>query len=175
MLGMGNEILSDDAVGLLVLEKLRERFSLEEYGDRLHFKGLNTGGLDLLYELEGYDYVLVVDAYYAPEGRPGRVRLVCRSELEPAPLGMDSAHLLSLPAALQMSRELGYRTPQLIGAVVIDVGDRCRVFGDEISGPVAQAVPAAVELAGDLICNQLGVRRSPALTGTPQRCGVGNA
>lgn len=151
VLGMGNEILTDDAVGLVALARVQEELGTAADDADVTFKALNTGGLDLLYEVEGYDTLVVIDAYHASDSVPGRCRVLSAADLGPASARIDSAHLLSLPSALLLSVELGYHTPELLGIVVIDVDDRCQLFGTTLSEPVEKAVPEAVAAAIELI------------------------
>lgn len=59
ILGVGNLLLSDEGVGLRVVEHLVETYDLPE-GVRILDGG--TLGLDLLYYLEGVENLLIVDA-----------------------------------------------------------------------------------------------------------------
>lgn len=151
VLGLGNDILSDDAVGLRVLERVRAELATGRPELDVTFKALCTGGLDLLYEVEGYDSLVVIDAYHASDSVPGRCRVLGGGDLGPGSAHFDSAHLLSLPSALTLSRELGYHTPELLGVVVIDVDDRCQEFGTTLSEPVERAVPRATRAALEVI------------------------
>jgi len=156
VLGLGNDILSDDAVGLRVLERVRAELSGFTPPGGVTFKGLCTGGLDLLYEVEGYDALVVIDAYHASDSVPGRCRVLGEGDFGPASARLDSAHLLSLPPALRLPAELGYHTPELLGVAVVDVDDRCQEFGTTLSEPVARAVPVATRAALEMIEQGLG-------------------
>ncbi len=142
VLGLGNDILGDDAVGLHALRSAQA--SLRERGAdaAVSFKELNAGGFDLMYEVEGYDALVVVDAWFTRDSVPGRVRVLGPEAFQPSS-SVTSAHLLSLPGALALSARLGYTTPALIAAVVIEVDERCHDFGTELSADVARSVPAA--------------------------------
>ena len=150
ILGMGNEILSDDGVGLVALEHSRGLIGERGYPVELHFKKLNTAGLDLIFEVEGYEHLLVVDAYFAEDSRPGRGRGLSPEDLG-GPSQVDSAHLISLPDALKMSKKHGYHTPDLIGAVVIDVGESCLVFAEGIGEEMRLAAEEAGRIVADMI------------------------
>ncbi len=154
VLGMGNEILSDDAIGLRVLDFVRDLTSGRVDNRLVTLLSLQTGGLDLIYELEGYDYLIVVDSYFVHNARPGRIRILGEDDLKSS-AAIDSAHLLSLPAALELSKHLGYRTPKLLGAVVVDVGENSMVFGKELSGDVAGAAHKAADIVCGLVADHL--------------------
>ncbi len=155
VLGMGNEILRDDAIGLEVLRLAEERLDGAYPAGTIVFLSLQTGGLDLIYEVEGYDHLIVVDSYYSPTTVPGRIRVLGEENLVGA-MSVDSAHLVSLPTALTLSRKLGYHTPKLLGAVVIDVGDECMEFGLEMTESVASAGSTAADTVCELVREHMG-------------------
>ncbi len=154
ILGMGNEILSDDAVGLVAMDMVQEQLGPEFCDDRVVFKKMNTGGLDLIYETEGFDHLIVVDAYFAEDAVPGRVRVLAAEDLgDSGTETVDSAHLLSLPGALGVSKKLGYQTPDLEAAVVVDVGENCLVFGEQLSPGIAEAAREAAGIIVEMVEN----------------------
>ncbi|MDJ0763164.1 MAG: hydrogenase maturation protease [Myxococcota bacterium] len=154
---MGNEIRCDDAIGLTVLERVKHRLQNINNQQEITFLSLRTGGLDLIYELEGYDDLIVVDSYFSPSSKPGRVRILYEEDLIGA-LSVDSAHLISLPTALTLSKRLGYHTPRLICAVVIDVGEQCMVFGSSLTEEVAQAGNEAADRTCEIVREYLRVQ-----------------
>lgn len=75
VVGLGNEIRHDDAAGLQVLDRLRRQLGPLADHEALQLRKLPTGGLDLIFEVEGFDRLIVVDTYFAPDAIPGRIRL----------------------------------------------------------------------------------------------------
>jgi Ni,Fe-hydrogenase maturation factor len=55
---------------------------------------------------------------------------------------------------LCLSKNLGYHTPSLVGAVTVDVGESCMTFGEGLSPEIEAAVPIA---AGRILELVLGV------------------
>jgi len=151
VLGLGNPILSDDAVGFHVLRHARRLCAERSLDEGVAFSERCIGGLDLLFEIEGCDGLIVVDAFHSRSGDPGRVRTLTSAEMGPAELAGVQDHWLNLPGALALGRRLGSHVPTSIAAVVIDVGENCLVFGEELSPPVAAAVPTAAAAVLDLI------------------------
>lgn len=146
VLGLGNPILRDDAAGLHATRQARVAVG----EGAATFVERCIGGYDLLYETTDYQALLVVDAWYGPGSVPGRVQVLSADDLgaRDAPL---SAHSLNLPAALELGRRHGYPVPELLGAVVIEVGEACREFGEELTEPVAAAVPVAASHIRQLV------------------------
>ncbi len=106
---------------------------------------LDSGGWNLVAEVEGFDDLIIVDAYFAEDAIPGRVRALSPSSFADAQRPVESAHLISLSEALCLSKKLGYRTPKLLGAVAVDVTDSCMSFGEKLSDEVAAVLPLAAE------------------------------
>jgi hydrogenase maturation protease len=96
VLGVGNLLLSDEGIGIRVIERLAESFDLPE-GVQILDGG--TLGLDLLYYLEGVENLLIVDAVEMDEA-PGTL-LRMEGEEVPAFLSIKmSPHQIGIPDML---------------------------------------------------------------------------
>jgi len=163
VLGIGNDILCDDAAGLHALRAARDAIRNSGGHDVVEFKELSSGGIDLMEEFTGFDELIVVDSYFSEDSMPGRVRVLSEQDLEIRDASPGSSHLLGLSGALDLSRKLGYPTPRLAAVVVVDVGARCREFGEELSPEAALAVPEAARAIRNLVRRQgdgRSIRRS---------------
>jgi len=144
VLGLGNPILRDDGVGWRVVEEARRRWSgsggVTEAG--VEFDCISLGGLALMERLIGYARVVLVDAMCTGRHTPGTVHQLTLDDL--ATLHADSAHDVSLRAALELGRRLGAELPDqiLIWAVAArDIWD----FGETLSPEVEASVPVAAQ------------------------------
>ncbi len=106
---------------------------------------LDTGGWNLIPEIEGFDDLIIIDAYFAADTFPGRVRTHAAEAFDTTSPPPDSAHRIGVTDALTLSKTLGYHTPSLLGAVTIDVGESCMTFGEGLSSTIQAAVPIAAE------------------------------
>ena len=135
LMGVGNVLLGDDALGPYVLEWLRARW---EFPAEVTLLDAGTPGLDLTFFLDGFDALVVVDAAKGP-GPAGEVRFWRRPALLAAPLPIvTSPHEPTLREALLRLELLG-RGPKdvlLVGAVAGHVST-----GSGLSAPVRNAVP----------------------------------
>ena len=61
IIGLGNLILGDDAVGPLAVRELENELSL--YANRIDFKENYSCGIDMLEELDGYKDVIIIDSF----------------------------------------------------------------------------------------------------------------
>ena len=172
VLGLGNPIRCDDAVGLKVVESAEGQWRAAGGAPGpaasapagpgpgaagVAFRGVCGAGLALLDEIEGFDSLIVVDAYHAADGRPGRVRRMALKELGPSFGGMLSAHALGLPVAIELGREAGYSLPRRVELVLVDVSANCFVFGEQMSAEVIAAVPGAAQLVIEVLGELWGI------------------
>jgi hydrogenase maturation protease len=134
ILGIGNPVLRDDSVGIMVAG---------HFAGRVDTEILTTTGFDILGKLLGYDRAVIVDGIRA--GRePGTVL-----ELDPQDIfgGADftGTHNLGLGATLDLGyRIFGAEMPAQIRIVAVEVEDTT-TFGTGCTAAVAAAVPEAVE------------------------------
>ena len=140
ILGVGNLLLSDDGVGVRVIERIEAGGGLPEGVQTLDG---GTCGLDLLHFLEGVDNLVVIDA--ADFGAaPGTIRRF-EGEAVPAFLAQKvSPHEINLPELL-FSAKLTDIYPARV--VVLGVQPQTIAVGLELSPPVAARVEELAALA----------------------------
>lgn len=143
VLGLGNDILGDDAVGLLAARRLR--VLLPETVDVVESPG---AGLDLLDLLEGYDRAVLIDAIMTGKHPPGTILEFSAEDFkkDDAP----SPHYAGLPTVIQLSESLGIRFPNIFQIVAVEVENPYEVL-EGLSEPVEAALPAVIERAEGLV------------------------
>ncbi len=100
VLGVGNKLLSDEGVGVHVVERLAAGYGIPE---EVHLLDGGTLGMDLLYYLEGIDNLLLVDAVETHKDPGTLIRL--EGEEVPAFLSLKiSPHQLGVPDMLAAAR-----------------------------------------------------------------------
>jgi hydrogenase maturation protease len=116
LLGVGNVLTGDDALGPYVLRMLEARWT---FGPEVTILDAGTPGLDLTMFLDGYRFVIAVDAIKA-KGQPGEIRSYRKAELLARPLPIvTSPHEPTLREALMRLQLVG-REPEeflLVGAI----------------------------------------------------------
>jgi hydrogenase maturation protease len=142
VLGLGNTLLSDDGVGVHVVRCLaRDRHA--PLG--LHAVDGGTLGFRLLGHVTRSDAVLVVDA--ADFGEPGgTIRLLDQYTLAVhiGRGGRRSAHEAGLIDLLTLARLEGWAPAHL---ALLGIQPQLIDWGEQLSEPVAQAVPTACRTA----------------------------
>lgn len=100
VLGVGNKLMSDEGVGVHVIERLAEKYKLPE---EVQVLDGGTLGLDLLYYLEGIENLLMVDA--AETGKEAGVMIRLEGEQVPAFMSLKiSPHQMGVPDMLAAAR-----------------------------------------------------------------------
>lgn len=104
IIGLGNPLRRDDAIGILVVRALRDHYRRSAC-DYLDF---GTASFDLLHRFQSYDRLLLIDAIKAPGIEPGGLVIKdvenfhYQTNLLPA-----STHELDLTALFEMAKSLG--------------------------------------------------------------------
>jgi hydrogenase maturation protease len=137
VLGLGNPLLGDDAVGLKVAALVRARLGGTAGVD---VEEEEAGGLRLMERMTGYDRAILVDAAVTG-GTPGEVRRLSPDELPTQRTA--TADGIDLPRALALGRQLGYPMPAEVRIVAIEA-ESVLEFRHDMTPAVAAAVEPAV-------------------------------
>jgi len=149
VIGLGNPILGDDGVGWRVVEDLRSR--LGDRGAEVETDCASLGGLSLMERMLGYRRVILVDSMETGQVAVGGVRAFPLEALPDPSLGHSaSAHDTSLLTALQAARAMGAEVPARVDVVAVEALPTYD-FSEELSPPVAGAVPVATQAVLDLL------------------------
>lgn len=121
VLGLGNVLMKDDALGPYVIQRLLATWS---FPPDVAVEDLGTPGLDLQPYLADREALIVVDTVRA-DGPPGEIRLYRKDDLlRHAPQPRTSPHDPGLKEAL-LARQLAGNDPAevlLVGVIPDDVG-----------------------------------------------------
>ncbi|MBU7025024.1 MAG: hydrogenase maturation protease [Theionarchaea archaeon] len=141
VMGIGNPILTDDAVGILVVREVKDA--------RAEIVEASVGGFSLLDYIRGYDAVIIVDAVKL--GNPlGTVSILDEPQISRA-LHASSSHDVSFSEAITLGKTLfPGEMPSRIVVVGIEVSDT-ETFSETPTEPVQKAVPEAADLVSQLL------------------------
>ncbi|MDP1548001.1 MAG: hydrogenase maturation protease [Anaerolineales bacterium] len=156
VVGLGNPILGDDGVGWRVAEEVRRQLisiltpALKGAGHTVDVECLSLGGLGLMEHLIGYQRAILVDSFKVDDD-PGSILILKLSDLPNySAYHTASAHDTSLQNAIELGRTMGADLPEDVEIVGISTR-RVYDFSEELSQPVADAVPFAARIVTDLI------------------------
>lgn len=152
IVGLGNPILGDDGIGWRVAEEVQRQLTLNpETGKNIEVECLSLGGLSLMEHLIGYQRAILVDAVTLNQGPQGTIYKLKLDELPDFAAGhLTSSHDTSLQTALRLGLSMGAQLPQEIIVIGIEASS-VYDFSEELSPPVAEALPQAVKTVLDLI------------------------
>jgi len=139
IVGVGNPVRGDDAVGLRIACELGIRLAGSKEIDVIE---LCAGGLRLMEAIAGYDRAVVVDASETGAA-PGTVRRLDALTVAES-RNLDSMHNGSLASALRLGRVAGLRLPEDIRVWAVEAGD-VETFGGKLTPAVEASVEAVVE------------------------------
>lgn len=140
LLGMGNPILTDDAVGVRLVADFARR--LEGTPGLSVVAECSVGGLNLLDVLSGYSRAIVVDSVRTRGGVPGRWYHFDGTALRDT-MHLSSIHDANFATALELGRRLGMRLPQPpdIDIFAVEVLDNA-TFSERMSPELELSYPA---------------------------------
>lgn len=137
IIGLGNELRGDDAVGLLVARCLRQKV-----GDYAEVIEAEMVGADLIDLMEGARVVILIDAARSGQS-PGTIHRLDASAVSIArQMFPHSSHALGISEALELARVMGVLPPRVI-VYGIEAGNT--EAGQGLSSPVANALDKVVE------------------------------
>jgi hydrogenase maturation protease len=140
IIGIGNPIRSDDAVGLIVARILRRHLGRDANVD---VEELHAGGFRLVEAMVGYDRAVVIDALATGTQPPGSVRRMRFRELARAH-NITCTHDTSLPSALDVWRRSNIPVPSEIMVWGIE-GEDLLTKSEELSRSVCEGALVAAQ------------------------------
>ncbi len=111
VLGLGNPLMADEGIGVYLIERLVE--SASKY-PAAEFVDAGTGGLSILYHIEGRHKAIVIDCAFMDEP-PGAIRRFTPDQVQSTKvLAHQSLHEADLMRIIAMARELGQAPDQIV-------------------------------------------------------------
>jgi len=145
VLGLGNDILSDDGVGIEVVRRLKKRFHGIEGID---FIETNEMGLSLLDFLAGYNHAIIVDSIITGRHKPGTILIFDRGDFN-LPSACNPHHM-GLDEILDLAEKTGIPIPEKIHIVAIEVSDPF-TFSEGLTPEVKKALPGVLDTIEKII------------------------
>ncbi len=135
VLGLGNELLSDDGVGIAAARSVRSALAGRRDVDVVESSLAGVALLDLFL---GYDRAIVIDAIRTRRAAPGSVFELSPADLDP--VAAPSPHFTGLPEMLAVARQLRLAFPAEVRILAVEVEDAATIGGG-MSVAVREAVP----------------------------------
>lgn len=137
ILGLGNELIADDAVGILTARHLRALLDGE-----IEVIESGLSGIALIELFAGHERAIVIDAIHTGQRPPGTIREFDSTDL--GPVLSPSPHYSGLPEILALARQLEVDFPSEIKIFAVEAADMTTI-GGQISASVADVIPQLVD------------------------------
>lgn len=150
VLGLGNDILGDDAIGILAARELRPGLP-----EAVEVAESAEAGLALLERFEGRERVLLLDSIMTRQCEAGTIL-----ELGPEDFGKVAApspHYAGLPEVLALAGRLEIPFPSEIRILAMEVEDPFEIR-EGLTPKVAAALPGLVARAREVLAGWGGER-----------------
>jgi hydrogenase maturation protease len=118
VLGLGNDILGDDAVGLNVAREIRQHLS---DSDGIVVQETSEMGLSILDFIVGFDHLVLVDAVQTGRAPPGFLHELDDHQLKILPI--VSPHFLGVGEIVALGGRLGLPVPRHVKIFAIEAKD----------------------------------------------------
>jgi hydrogenase maturation protease len=142
IIGIGNPILGDDGIGIHIARTLRTEI---DPSSDIFIDEAQTGGMNLLDSIRGYDKAILIDAVCLNDLAPGQVRRFDVHDMET--VHSCNPHDLSLKEAIDLSRTIGDDTiPRTITIIGINLRHIPTEFSECISPEIQKVIPEVVQM-----------------------------
>ena len=149
IVGLGNPILGDDGFGWEVVRQLESHFP--GMSNAVEIECASLGGLSLMERLIGYQIAILIDTIHLGQNAIGTLYCLPLEQLPDYSAGhANSSHDTTLHTAIHVGRSLGASLPDPIWVVSVETPNTYD-FSEELSPPVAAAVPNAAQCTLDLL------------------------
>lgn len=169
--GVGNMLRSDDGFGVEVVRQLAASDVAAEFPGDVEVVDIGIRGMHLAYQLlDGYRALLLIDATERG-GTPGELYLLEHDlSADPEPVGVPDAHGMTPDAVLALLASLATASDQdptagLSRVLVLGCEPATVEDGIGLSGPVAAALPRAVQAVRNILVELVGADRPDQTSG----------
>lgn len=140
VIGVGNPLRGDDAVGLHVARGLETALAGNQ---NIEVTEVWAGGLRLAEATVGYDHAIIIDALVTGQHAPGTLVIVSSDSLDTCRT-VTCAHDTSLPTALAFLRAAGADLPSNITVFGVETRPPDMEVCEKLSDLVHDALPSLV-------------------------------
>lgn len=139
IIGLGNPILSDDRVGLLIIDELEKRNTNPD----ISFVRLSSGGMTIVDASDGFDEAVLVDSIYSGQFPVGSLAILTPENFSET-LHISNVHDINFATALKMGEEMGVKIPKAFRIYAIEVRE-VLTFGLEMTKEVSENLPSFID------------------------------
>ena len=149
ILGMGNTLLNDDAIGIIIVRCLWSY--LRNYGN-IEFKESSWGGFKIIDLIKGYDYLMVIDAIKTGSAQPGHIHKLKSTDLLPT-LRLNSYHDINFITAIKLAEALNEKMPEDIDIFAVEVENNY-IIVEDLTENVRNSIDKCCKLIINILKNK---------------------
>jgi len=149
ILGLGNDILTDDGIGPRLVHDLSRIFPSQD----ITFNTASCGGLEIMEYIKGYRKVIFIDAIRTMNGKPGDVYHFYPSDFTETS-HLSNLHDISFLTALKMGNMLDLDLPPDLHIIAIEIVEDME-FNEEFTPLVRENYPKILEKVSSLVKQSL--------------------
>ena len=146
VLGMGNTLLKDDAVGIITVRHLRAYF---KNTPEIDFSETSWGGFKIIDLIRGYDYLIIIDSIKTGKYPPGYIHHLKTSDLLHT-LRLNSYHDINFITALKLAEVLNEKIPECIDIIAVEIENNLTIT-ENLSEDIRESICVCSERVLDLM------------------------
>lgn len=149
VLGLGNDILGDDALGLVATRIIRDEFNGE-----FDTVEMASSGLDLLEVMEGYERALLLDSVITRKCPPGTILELSKEDF--SEYCAVSPHYASLSDIFELAKRLEVKFPSEIRILAMEIEYPSTLI-EGLSPETQKALPSFLNRSRAILAGWLGL------------------
>jgi hydrogenase maturation protease len=146
---MGNTILNDDAIGIIIVRYLS--IHLKNIPD-IDFKETSWGGFRIIDLMRGYDYVIIVDSIKTGKSHQGYIHHLKTSDLIHT-LRLNSYHDINFMTAIKLAESLNEKMPADTDILAVEIQNNFTIT-EKLSGEIKNSVVTCSRRILDLLISK---------------------
>jgi hydrogenase maturation protease len=145
ILGMGNDILTDDGIGIKITKVLEKKFPFPN----IIYDTLSLGGLEIIEYIRDFKMVILIDAIKTLDGIPGTVYQFKPEDFKETS-HLSNIHDISFLTSLKLAKELNIPTPEKVHIIAIEIVEDM-VFSNDFTPQVQARYPEILEEVSEMV------------------------
>jgi len=145
VIGIGNEILSDDGIGPRLVRSLSATIDDPD----VNFKTAFCGGLEIMENIRGYERAVIIDAIHTQNGKPGDVYFFSASDFRETS-NLSNLHDVNFITALHLGDILELNLPSDLNIIAVEITED-REFSEELTPLLEIRYPEILKEVSSLI------------------------
>ncbi len=150
VIGLGNDLLSDDAIGLLAVRELLAHPIPVNNKHSIEYVECSEHGIALLDYFLGFDAAIILDAIKTGTNPPGTIFHLTPADF--SSIVAPSPHYTGLPEMIAIAKQLSLPFPHELHIFACETFDTT-TLGGEITRALMEALPAMVNQASETLHN----------------------